>query len=161
MSFGEQTAARCGVAVGSTTSNCSYHLRALGRAGFVERAVSSDGRERPWRAIVTGLSYGPVDAERSPAAAEAARTLDELEMAREEALTREARRRHASQPPPWRAAETFHDYGLRTTPAELARLTAEIDRLLRPYISLTRSGAPDDAEPARVRLIAFRDPRAP
>jgi DNA-binding MarR family transcriptional regulator len=161
MSFGEQTAARCAAGVGSTTSNCSYHLRALGRAGFVERVESSDGRERPWRATATGLSYGPAESERSPAAAEAARALDELSMARDEELTRQARRRHAAQPEPWLSAEAFHDYALRVTAAELAQLTAEVDRLVRPYISMTRDAVPQDAEPARVRLLAFRDPRTP
>ncbi len=161
MSFGEQTAARCAASVGSTTSNCSYHLRALGRAGFVERVESADGRERPWRATVTGLSYGPAGAERSPAAAEAALALDELAMAREEELTRQARRRHAAQPEPWLSAEAFHDYAVRITASELAQLTAEIDRLVRPYIGMTRGQAPPDAAPARVRLLAFRDPRTP
>jgi DNA-binding transcriptional ArsR family regulator len=162
MSFGEQTAAQCAAGVGSTTSNCSYHLRALGRAGLVERVEpSSDGRERPWRATATGLSYGPDDDTRSPAAAEAALTLDELSTIREEELTRQARRRHASQPEPWRSAEAFHDYALRVTAEELAQLTGEIDRLLRPYISMTRPAAPQAAAPARVRLQAFRDPRTP
>src|ERR1700744_4158284 len=82
MSLGEATAARCAEAVGSTTSNCSYHLRALGRAGFVERAESADGRERPWRATSTGLNYGDEGTDRSPAAAEAARAIDELALAR-------------------------------------------------------------------------------
>src|SRR3954465_4894428 len=77
MSFGEQTAARCAAAVGSTTSNCSYHLRGLGRAGVVERAESSDGRERPWRATSSGLTYGD-ESELSPAAAGIPLVLDEL-----------------------------------------------------------------------------------
>lgn len=158
MSLGEQTAAQCAAGVDSTTSNCSYHLRALARAGLVERAEpSSDGRERPWRAAVTGISYRPG----SPASAEAALALEELSAAREEELTRQARRRHGSQPPAWRFAEAFHDYALRVTGEELAQLTEQIDRLLRPYISATRLSAPEDAAPARVRVQAFRDPRAP
>ena len=126
MSFGEQTAARCAEAVGSTTSNCSYHLRALGRAGFVERADSADGRERPWRATATGLAYGQDDLELSPAAAEA-----------------------------------YHDYGLYITAAELADLTAQIDHLVRPYIAMARRNAPEDAEVAILRLLAFRYPQTP
>src|SRR5437868_15177992 len=72
MSFGEQTAAQCAAAVGSTTSNCSYHLRALARVGLVERGESADGRERPWRSSATGLEFGPGAAEdsRSSTAAE-------------------------------------------------------------------------------------------
>jgi DNA-binding MarR family transcriptional regulator len=140
MSFGEQTAARCAEAVGSTTSNCSYHLRALGRAGFVERADSPDGRERPWRATATGLAYGQ----------------DDLEQ-----LTRQARRRNDQQPADWRAAEAYHDYGLYITAAELADLTAQIDHLVRPYIAMARRNAPEDAEVAILRLLAFRHPQTP
>jgi DNA-binding transcriptional ArsR family regulator len=160
MSFGEQTAARCAEAVGSTTSNCSYHLRALGRAGFVERADSADGRERPWRATSTGLWYGPQDLALSPAAAGTANVLDELSLARAEELTRQARRRHDEQPAEWRAAEAYHDYGLNITAAELAELTAQIDRLVRPFITMTRQDAPEDAQVAELRLVAFRHPRA-
>ncbi|MFI5049741.1 MAG: ArsR/SmtB family transcription factor [Gaiellales bacterium] len=161
MSFGEQTAARCAEAVGSTTSNCSYHLRALGRAGFVERADSADGRERPWRATATGLAYGQDDLELPPAAAEAALRLDELSLARAEQLTRQARRRNDQQPADWRAAEAYHDYGLYITAAELADLTAQIDHLVRPYIAMARRNAPEDAEVAILRLLAFRHPQTP
>jgi DNA-binding transcriptional ArsR family regulator len=161
MSFGEQTAARCAEAVGSTTSNCSYHLRALGRAGFVERASSADGRERPWRATSTGLIHEPADGERSPAAAEAALVLDELSLVREEELTREARRRHDEQSAQWRAAEDYHVYGLKITAAELTELTQQIDRLVRPFISMTRDDAPAGSEVAVLRLLAFRHPLSP
>jgi hypothetical protein len=49
---------------------------------------------------------------------------------------------------------------LRITPLELAQLVSEIDRLVRPYIGLTRNEAPDDAGVAYVRLLAFRHPQA-
>jgi DNA-binding transcriptional ArsR family regulator len=50
----EMTATECGAAVGITASAMSYHLRALAKWGFVERAESRDGRERPWRATASG-----------------------------------------------------------------------------------------------------------
>src|SRR5579875_3842898 len=78
MSFGEQTAAQCAEAIGSTASNCSYHLRALARVGLVERASSADRRERPWRATATGLQFGPADPGDDTAAAGAAFAVDEL-----------------------------------------------------------------------------------
>src|ERR1700742_3983403 len=77
MSFGDQTAAQCAEAIGSTASNCSYHLRALARVGLVERGHSDDRRERPWRATATGLEFGPADPSSSPAIAAAAQALDE------------------------------------------------------------------------------------
>jgi DNA-binding transcriptional ArsR family regulator len=161
IAFGEQTAAQCAEAVGSTASNCSYHLRALARFGLVEPGESTDGRERPWRSTSTGLEFGPSDAEPSSASAAAARAVDELTLAREEELTREALIRHHDQPAEWRTAEANHTYALRVTPSELEQLVGEIDRLVRPYIGLTRGTPPDDAAVAYMRVIAFRNPRSP
>jgi hypothetical protein len=161
MSFGEQTAAQCAAAVGSTASNCSYHLRALARVGLVESGTSDDRRERPWRATSTGLEFGPIDAGSSAAASSAAFALDELALARDEELTRRAHQRHHEQPSDWRAAEAFHSYGLRLTATELSQLVGEIDRLVRPFIAMTRDDAPPEAEVASLRLLAFRHPQSP
>ena len=160
MSFGEQTAAQCAQAVGSTASNCSYHLRSLARVGLVEPGASADGRERPWRATATGLEFGPSDPAQSPSAAAAARTLDELSLAREEELTSRALAEHDRLPAAWQQAGAHSRYGLRLTASELAQLVREIDRLVRPYIALTRGEAPPDAEVAVLRLLAFRHPQS-
>lgn len=160
MSFGEQTAAECAQAVGSTASNCSYHLRALARVGLVEPGSSGDRRERPWRATSTGLEFGPAEPLSSPAAAGAARALEELSLARDEQLTRRAHRRHQEQPAGWREAEAFNSYALRLTASELSQLVDEIDRLVRPFIAMTRAEAPTDAEVASLRLLAFRHPES-
>src|SRR5215470_19444515 len=61
MSGGPATASTCARAVGDTPSNCSYHLRTLARFGLVGEVPSVDGRERPWRALVTGLITNPDD----------------------------------------------------------------------------------------------------
>ena len=160
MAFGVQTAAQCAAAVGSTASNCSYHLRALARVGLVERGESADGRERPWRSSSTGLEFGPGEAEDSRSSIAAARAVDELALARDEELTRRAFARHDSQPTEWRAAEAHNSYALRITSRELGQLVNDIDRLVRPYIGLTRNEAPDDGDVAYLRLLAFRHPDA-
>lgn len=155
MSFGEQTAAQCADAVGSTASNCSYHLRILARVGLVEPGESGDGRERPWRPGATGLELEP-----GPGSEAVARAVDELSLAREEELTRRARAEQDAVPAQWRAAAAHHNYGLRVTAAELQGLVAEIDALVRPYIALTRQDAPGEAEVAVLALHAFRHPDA-
>jgi DNA-binding transcriptional ArsR family regulator len=160
MSFGEQTAAQCAEAIGSTASNCSYHLRALARVGLVERGQSDDRRERPWRATATGLEFGPADPSSSPAVAAAALALDELTLAEDEARTRQARQRHQQQPEDWRAAEAFNSYALKLTAAELSRLVDEIDHLVRPFIAMTRTAPPEGADVASLRLLAFRHPQS-
>ncbi len=90
--------------------------------------------------------------------AAAARAVEEVALSRDEELTRLALTRHDSQPPEWRSAETHNTYGLRLTAAELEELVGEIDRLVRPYIGLTRQAVPDGAEVAFLRLNAFRYP---
>jgi DNA-binding transcriptional ArsR family regulator len=161
MSFGEQTAAQSAEALGSTASNCSYHLRALARVGLVERGQSADGRERPWRSTATGLEFGPRDPMESMSSAPAARAVDELALARDEELTHRALARHHEQPAEWRAVEAYSSYALRVTPAELGQLVSEIDRLVRPYIALTRGVASEEAEVAYLRLVTFRHPQSP
>ena len=72
MSDGPATASVCARAVGDNPSNCSYHLRALARHGLVRPAGSRDGRERPWRATITGFETarsGPGTAEAEGTAA--------------------------------------------------------------------------------------------
>ncbi|MEO7069269.1 MAG: helix-turn-helix domain-containing protein, partial [Nostocoides sp.] len=57
------TATEASELVGLSPSAVSHHLRALARYGFAERAeTSEDGRERPWRALATGVSFNPSDA---------------------------------------------------------------------------------------------------
>lgn len=50
------TATECAAVAGLTPSAMSYHLRALEKYGLVGRAdPTGDGRERPWRALGTGM----------------------------------------------------------------------------------------------------------
>jgi DNA-binding transcriptional ArsR family regulator len=47
---GPATAAQCGRVLGVSQANCSFHLRQLGKYGFVEDAgPGRDRRERQWR----------------------------------------------------------------------------------------------------------------
>jgi hypothetical protein len=96
-----------------------------------------------------------------PLTRRAAFALHELSLSRDEALTRSAHRRHHVQPPGWRAAEAYNSYALKLTSEELSKLVAEIDRLVRPFIAMTREDVPGAAEVASLRLLAFRHPQAP
>ena len=53
--------------MGESPSSCSYHLRALGKWGFVEEGDGGAGRERPWRASAAGSSSPPTAPKRRPA----------------------------------------------------------------------------------------------
>jgi DNA-binding transcriptional ArsR family regulator len=165
LAMGPQTASDCAAYVGATPSNCSYHLRELGRFGLVERVPggSGDGRDRPWRTTATGYSYQLDAADRDdPAARLASDRLAHLGIDDDAHLAHLALERHKNQPPDWRDAESNATYGLRVSAEELRTITQRVDAVLRPYIGLTRDDAPADAHPVHVTFRAFvRPPEAP
>jgi hypothetical protein len=142
--------------VGDSPSNCSYHLRVLARHGLVETVDSGDGRERPWRATVTGITT-PSD---SPDPALAATSSDVIAagLQLEYQLAREHLRTRDTLAPEWRDADAHLTYGLRATPGELRALVERIDELVRPYIAATRTEAPADAAVAELSVLAFPRP---
>lgn len=153
MAVGSRTATECADAVDSTASNCSWHLRQLAQYGLVERTEGGNNRERPWRAIEVGLELGPLD----PDSAEHPAYVGVIGagLAVEQLLTQRFLDTADRQPKDWREAAAVNGYGLRVTPAELTRLTEQIDELLRPYVGMVRTDAPDDARPVHVGVRAF------
>jgi hypothetical protein len=113
----------------------------LAGVGLVEEDSSQDGRERPWRALVTGFQTagGPLA----------------VAVQRDQRLVREYLATRDATPQRWRDAETFSTYMLRLTPAELEALSAQLDALIRPYIAPLREDAPREAELVHVGLHAF------
>lgn len=152
MSAGPATASVCARAVGDSPSNCSYHLRVLARHGLVEADESGDGRERPWRATVTGFSIED-SALASNDSAGAALLAASLQL--DQRLARGYLAGRASAPPQWRAADAYAAYTLRATPQELSELVDRLDALIRPLIAATRDDAPPAAELVHVGLQAF------
>lgn len=77
---GEATATECAVHLGQTVANCSFHLRTLAKAGFIEPGEPR-GRERPWRAVARERTFtaDPLD----PASRRAVLELGEIAVRRE------------------------------------------------------------------------------
>jgi DNA-binding transcriptional ArsR family regulator len=148
MAAGPATASQCARAVGDTPSNCSYHLRTLAKYRLVAPDESGNGRDRPYRALVTGLTTD----EAEPAATDALLT---VAMQLEQQSLRDYLTRRDRIPEPWRAADTHATYVLRMTAAELTELGARLDALIRPYIASTRDEAPDDAALIAVGVHAY------
>jgi DNA-binding transcriptional ArsR family regulator len=155
MSNGPATASACARAIGDTPSNCSYHLRALAKAGLVAPDESTDGRERPWRALMTGFSV-PLDAA-DPASplGRQAMLIAALSVQRDQRLVREYLTRREKVPARWRDADQSGTYVLRLTPDELRDLGDRIDALIRPYISATREDAPTGAAQVHFAFHGF------
>jgi hypothetical protein len=123
--------------------------------GLVEPVPSADGRERPWRATITGFSTQPPPGEpTSPNATSVLNASLQLDyhLAREYLRTRDRLDKE------WRDVDSHSSYGLRVTPNELSDIVRKIDAVVRPYIAATRENAPADASIAMLSLLAFPRP---
>ena len=163
MSSGPATASQGARAVGDTPSNCSYHLRTLAKYGWVEADGSADARERPWRALVTGLSWEQSADPDSPLGRNAAALLA-MTVQQDQQEVMEAVARFAALERIWQDASSFHTYTLRMTATELADLTRQVDALIRPYIAATRDERPDGSALVHLGLQTFPerpDPEQP
>ncbi|MFE6616161.1 ArsR/SmtB family transcription factor [Amycolatopsis sp. NPDC057786] len=150
MAVGPRTASECAAAVGSTASNCSWHLRQLAQHGLVERVEGEDGRERPWRACQVGIEFGD-----DPELHGAQLAVVGTTLAREKELTERYLDAADRLDKEWRDASGINNYSLRVTAAELDELVQRIDAFVRPYVGAIRDDAPAEALPVHLGLRAF------
>src|SRR2546421_11965672 len=121
----QATATECAAVVGDSPSSCSYHLRALGKWGFVAEAKGGVGRERPWRAAAAHIEF-------SSEGLEATVLRDEL-VARQQQRLRDALRREHELPPRWRRATQTSSATIDLTPSELEQLGERFELLLAEF----------------------------
>ncbi len=138
----------------------SYHLRALAERGFVEDAPEhKGGRERWWRAAHDAHEW------EMPQSGDAAELAGRLEAAR--ALTLEQARAYsrwlekvvsaeAALPDEWRPAVALSDRWMHLTPAQLRRLTAELEEVVDRFAREAEEGA-EGARRVGTLFAAFPD----
>jgi DNA-binding transcriptional ArsR family regulator len=152
---GPATATECAAVTGLSPSACSYHLRLLARHGFVEadEAGSDDGRERRWRAVVTGWQSDPEPGddptERAALDATIGRVL--LASSQEKVL---AWLERSSREPEWQQAALLSNSTIVVTADELADIGAALMAVIAPYFQNVRPEAetPDGARQVHVAL---------
>ncbi len=153
LSNGEElTATQCAELTGLSPSAMSYHLRALEKYGFVERAdVSGDGRERPWHATANRWSTGgEIDDEEYDLATEAlVRVTVERIVAEFSAWARV----EGSMPKGWKDACSVSNTTVWLTSTEAQAMVKSIDDLFDTVRGRTRADHPQGAR--RVRLTGF------
>ncbi|GAB2617011.1 ArsR/SmtB family transcription factor [Pseudactinotalea suaedae] len=148
--LGEATATECAQACGQTVANCSFHLRTLGKYGFVEPA-DRRGRERPWRLVPGGYDVRP-DVERH----DALRASDQLALL---TLERESQRvqeyySHAhADPARWRGAASMITNTVWATPEELDALAVDLARRIAQLADRDPADRPAKAQRARVFAV--------
>jgi DNA-binding transcriptional ArsR family regulator len=147
---GPLTATAASEFLGESPASCSFHLRQLAKYGLVEEAGGGRGRERPWRATAFFTSWPNVA--RNPDLAAATELLSSVVAERYfEHLMRWLGEK-ADEPPEWQEAALFGDIPLYLTPAELAELGSEVEKLLERYLERTPKR---ELRPAGARLVTF------
>src|SRR5215472_15707090 len=145
---GPATATECAPVAELSPSACSYHLRQLARYGFVEQdqAAAANGRERPWRAVVTSTTVEDLD---DPVALMAARLLDYTLEERWLVVRNRYESSKQDYPAQWRRAAGSDRSVLYATADELAELREKIRELYRPLIRLAGQERPAGAQPVQ------------
>jgi DNA-binding transcriptional ArsR family regulator len=135
---GAMTATQASAAVGESPTACAYHLRMLGRLGFVEEAGGGRGRQRPWRLVPAGVSFDE-DSD-DPAVAAAAGALSQVLLEKFIANIRRFALARPSYPREVREATDTVQLAVHLTPHEAGRLRDELIAVLTRHAHLERLG---------------------
>ncbi|MBT2228579.1 helix-turn-helix transcriptional regulator [Nonomuraea sp. NEAU-A123] len=160
---GPSTATRLAGLLDQNTGATSYHLRELARHGMIETVPElGKGKEKYWRIVPGGFSYGDpsADASADPEVAGAfAFLLDDLIRQRGAELAR-WREEEATTPEEWVQASGFGRRSMRLTVAETRQMRDEVFEVLEKYRAVAdrreidSPGAPD---PATGRVVVHFD----
>jgi hypothetical protein len=153
---GPLTATECAERTGESPANCSWHLRQLAKYGFVEEAEGGVGRQRPWRAIPTGLRWDAGEPHTEFAAASDA--LDEVWLTRQFERFRSYLKHRHDEPAAWRSAALVGQSLAWLTEAELAEIGRLMTEILVRYIDrVDPANRPDGARLIRLLTLGFPD----
>lgn len=144
--FGPATGAVLARRLGVDAGQIAYHLRELGRHGFIEEApeLARNRRERVWRAAPGAFSFSEQDFE-APEMRAAVEALG-AQMAAQQFERLGAYKREAEEwDDSWRQAMTSSESYLRLSAQELGELCEELNTVVRRYRDAARQDTrPDD-----------------
>jgi predicted ArsR family transcriptional regulator len=149
--YGPLTATQAGEKIGETATTCSFHLRQLGRYGFVVDDGVPGRRDRPWRLAERDITLTRDGQEGS---AFAAAGLESLLHARAVQRWEAWRRESAQFAAEWQRAAPFRSWLVHMTAAELAELDARLGAYMREIEQ--REQPPPGAVP--VQIVAYGHP---
>lgn len=157
----EERATASGLAetLGESPALLSYHLRELGKRGFVaEEPDPSDRRKRWWSLKMRGYSFSSDSADLPTRLAS-----DALKGQLDDYLDTQLHRYRASREAwseEWREAASEDNYIFRLTPAELGALHAELTGVLRKWLD-TSDGRDAPEGSAQVMYLGKAFPYEP
>lgn len=152
---GEATATECAAHTGETVANCSFHLRTLAKAGFIEPAEPR-GREKPWRSTASDrkMDVDPAD----PSSLQAIREVVGLTVLREAERFRQFLATNDDRPAGWEDTVTLTTSRFWATADELRELVEAVNTLTDRFAGRDAdpSARPEGARPGR--LVAMVNP---
>jgi DNA-binding transcriptional ArsR family regulator len=152
---GTVTATQASEVLGESPANCAFHLRTLGKYGFVIEAGGGRGRERPWMAAQRSLTISASD-QKDPQAAVAADALSQVWF--ERWIDRARRALAGSDPDPaWEEAKQWSRSARFLTAEEAGQVTREVRQILDRYQDRDRdpSRRPPGAMPVECAYFTF------
>jgi len=154
---GTLTATQASELLGESPANCAFHLRTLGKYGYIVEAGGGKGRERPWRRAHTLLHI--TTEQEDPGAAVAAEELGQFWVDRILERARSALSRRHVWPEEWRHSglPSESEFILYLTPEEAREFGAEIERLYRRFDDRLDhpERRPDGAMPIEMLLFSY------
>lgn len=137
--FGPATVSTLADRLGADSGQISYHLRELGRRGFIEEApqLARDRRERWWRAVPGSVGWSTGDFAEPADRAVADTVLQQMVADQFDRLAAFNAARE-SWPAAWVEAATNSSNHLRLTSDELRELSAELNGVLRRWAEAGR-----------------------
>ena len=154
---GTLTATQASELLGESPANCAFHLRTLGKYGYVVEAGGGKGRERPWRRAHNVLQI--TSDQEDPLAALAAEELGQFWLETVLDRARSGLSLRGSWPAGWRHNTLLgeSEHILYVTPEEAAELGEEMFRLFRRYDHRVDhpERRPADAMPVETLVLSY------
>jgi DNA-binding transcriptional ArsR family regulator len=142
--FGPATVSTLADQLDADPGQVSYHLRELGKRGFIEEAaeLARDRRERWWRPVRGSVSWSNTGFA-DPADRAMADTLYQQIVADQFARLARYNAERDSWPQEWVEATTASNSHLRLTPQELRGLAEELNEVIRRWRDVGGAGESD------------------
>lgn len=155
----EATATQCAEHIGESVASCSFHLRILGKYGYIERGQQR-GREKPWRPA-PGDRWEMHPAPNVPGSLSAVSELASLSVLQEAERLRRFFAQSDREPPEWIDASLLSTASFWATSEEMAQLSSDIMALTQRFEGREQDPArrPRGARRSRVFAAVNPDPQ--
>ncbi|SHM84556.1 ArsR/SmtB family transcription factor [Actinacidiphila paucisporea] len=149
--------------IDASPSGISWHLRHLAGFGLVrDSEPGTDRRYRRWEAVARGFRFEVPEDPSDVEGRSAARLLSrQMFLQAGETPARWVADVEPGLDPVWRRLAGLSNTRVVLSPAELAAVEAEIERLLAPYVNREAADRPPDGRPVRLMRYVLPEQAGP